>query len=102
MRTCPRAIWITDTKLLGGFIGMDALLPLIFQNVQAGGYYQQQVTGGRVNGSTAHDRVAAVGLEISVTFPKLMLFVSCRYLYEFMAEDRAQGQTFVLNLTKRF
>ncbi len=66
------------------------------------GYYQQQMTGGNVIGSTAHDRVAAVGPEISVTFPKPMLFVSFRYLYEFMAEDRAQGQTFVLNLTKRF
>lgn len=31
-----------------------------------------------------------------------MLFVSLRYLYEFMAKDRAQGQTVVLNLTKRF
>ena len=66
------------------------------------GYYQQQVTGDSVNGSTAHDRVAAVGPEISVTFPKPMLFVSFRYLYEFMAEDRAQGQTFALTLTKRF
>ena len=27
-----------------------------------------------------------------------MLFVSFRYLYEFMAEDRAQGQTFVADL----
>jgi hypothetical protein len=31
-----------------------------------------------------------------------MLFVSFRYLYEFMAENRAQGQTFTLTLTKRF
>jgi hypothetical protein len=50
----------------------------------------------------AHNRVAAVRPEINVTFPKPMLFVSFRYLYEFMAEDRVQGQTFVLNLTKRF
>jgi len=213
----PRAIWITDTKLLGGFLGMDALLPLVYQNVQAGGYdsdtfgigdvffegtwswhiqhfdfslgagvwaptgassappttdagagywtpmltagvtwyidrektwsvsalnryefnteqrdtditpgqaytlewgiaksvsqtvdlgvvgyYQQQTTGGNLNGSSAHDRVAAVGPEISLAFPKPMLFVSLRYLYEFMAKDRAQGQTLVLNLTKRF
>jgi hypothetical protein len=81
---------------------MDALLPLIFQNVQAGDYYQQQVTGGSVNGSTAQDRVVAVGLEISVTFPKPMLFVAFCYLCEFMAEGRAHCHTFVLNLTKRF
>ena len=212
----PRVIWITDTRLLGGFLGVDALLPLIYQNVRAGdresnfgigdvfaegtlswhiqhfdfsfgagfwaptgdsaappspptgqgywtpmltagatwymdsektwsvsalnryefnteqrdtditpgqaytlewgisktlkktidlgavGYYQQQTTGGNVNGSPAHDRVAAVGPEISVAFPKPMIFVSFRYLYEFMAKSRAQGQTFTLNLTKRF
>ena len=66
------------------------------------GYYQQQMTGGDVNGSSAHDRVASVGPEISVAFPQPMLFVSLRYLYEFMAKDRAQGQTFALTLTKRF
>ncbi len=212
----PRAIWITDTKLLGGYLGVDALLPLVYQNVRAGGrdnnfgvgdvfaegtlswhiqrfdfsfgagfwaptgdsapppspptgagywtpmltagatwyidqaktwsvsalnryefnteqrdtnitpgqaytlewgigktlakvydigvvgYYQQQTTGGNVNGSLAHDRVAAVGPEISVAFPNQMVFVSFRYLYEFMAKDRAQGQTFALTLTKRF
>src|ERR1035437_3235819 len=26
--TIPRVIWITDTKFLGGFVGVDALLPL--------------------------------------------------------------------------
>jgi hypothetical protein len=31
-----------------------------------------------------------------------MLFVSARYAYEFMAEDRAQGHTLALTLTKRF
>jgi hypothetical protein len=66
------------------------------------GYYQQQLTGDDLNGSTANDRVAAVGPEISLAFPKPMLFVSFRYLYEFMAEDRLQGQTFSLTLTKRF
>jgi len=66
------------------------------------GYYQQQTTGGNVNGSSGHDRVASVGPEIGVSFPKPMLTVSIRYLYEFMSKDRAQGQTFVLNLTKRF
>lgn len=217
----PRVIWITDTKLLGGFVGVDALLPLVYQslavntpggpydgntfgigdvfaegtlswhiqhfdfsagcgvwmptgdsaappttragagywtpmltagatwyidqaktwsvsalnryefnteqrdtNITPGqaytlewgigktlakvydigvvGYYQQQTTGGNVNGSPAHDRVAAVGPEISVAFPNQMVFVSFRYLYEFMAKDRAQGQTFALTLTKRF
>jgi hypothetical protein len=67
------------------------------------GYYQQKVTTDDGVGSTnIRDRVAAVGPEISVAFPKPMLFVSLRYLYEFMAEARLQGHTFGLTLTKRF
>jgi hypothetical protein len=202
----PRAIWITDTKFLGGYVGVDALLPFVYQQLKftgfnsstfgvgdlfgegtlswhikqfdfsvgsgvwaptgdsgsptdaglgywtfmqtAGatwyideektwavsalnryefnteqsqpapgdaytlewgvsksvckeadlgvvGYYQQQVTGGS-------DRVAAVGPEVSVMFPKQMFFVSLRYNYEFMAESRAQGNAIALTLTKRF
>ena len=210
----PRVIWITDTKFLGGFVGVDALLPLGDQHVKAGGfddstfgigdffgegtlswhpkqfdfaigsgvwaptgdsgphttragagfwtfmqtagatwyvdeektwavsalnryefnteqrdahvtpgdtytlewgvsktvakvvdlgavgYYQQQVTGSS-NGSPL-SRVAAVGPEVSVAFPKQMFFVSLRYNYEFMAESRAQGNAVTLTLTKRF
>jgi hypothetical protein len=68
------------------------------------GYYQQQVTGdsGRIHDGGNHDRVAAIGPEISVAFPKYTGFASLRYLYEFMAEGRAQGHTFALTLTKRF
>jgi len=66
------------------------------------GYYQQQVTS--TSGSSASDRsrVAAVGPEVSVAFPKQMFFVSLRYNYEFMAENRAQGNAVTLTLTKRF
>lgn len=211
----PRVIYITDKKVLGGFIGVDALLPLAYQSVQAGGfdestcgigdlfaettlswhekqwdfslaagvwmptgdsaappttrvglgywtpmltagatwyadqektwalsalsryefntgqrdthitpgqaytlewgisktlekvydvgvvgYYQQQVTSDS-GVDKSRDSVAAVGPEISVAFPKQMLFVSFRYLYEFTAENRAQGHTFALTLTKR-
>ena len=67
------------------------------------GYYQQQVTTDCGTGaSKSRDRVAAVGPEINVVFPKPMLFASFRYNYEFMAENRAQGHTFALTLTKRF
>ena len=34
--TIPRVIWITDTKFLGGYVGVDALLPLVDQHVKAG------------------------------------------------------------------
>lgn len=68
------------------------------------GYYQQKVTddSGPAKYRKPQDRVAAIGPEISVAFPEPMLFVSLRYLNEFWAENRAQGNTFTLTLTKRF
>ena len=215
----PRVIWITDKQILGGFIGVDALLPLVHQNVRAGGfdqttfgigdfffegtlswhiqhfdfsvaagvwtptgdsalppttkigggywgpmltagatwyidaektwaisalnryefnteqrdtdvipgqaytlewgvsknlakvidvgavgYFQQKVTSDHGNYlyKKPRDLVAAVGPEVNVAFPKPMLFISLRYLYEFEAENRAQGHTVSLTLTKRF
>ena len=32
----PRFIWITDVKFLGGYVGMDAFLPLIYQHLEVG------------------------------------------------------------------
>jgi hypothetical protein len=216
----PRAIWITDTTLLGGNVGVDALLPLIYQSVKAGGYksdtfgigdffaestlswhpqqfdfsagfgvwaptgdsanppttrvgsgfwtpmftagitwypdadktwaisalsryefnteqrdthdtpgqaytlewgvsksctktidvgvvgyYQEKVTGDTGSnpvGLTPHNQVAAIGPEVSLAIPSAMTFVSLRYNYEFLAENRAQGHTVTLTLTKRF
>ena len=66
------------------------------------GYYQQQVTANSGSPASSRNRVAAVGPEVSVAFPKQMFFVSLRYNYEFMAENRAQGNAVTLTLTKRF
>ena len=73
-------------------------------DVGAVGYYQQKVSDdtGPAAFVAPQNRVIAIGPEINVAFPKQMFFVSCRYLYEFLAENRAQGQTFTLTLTKRF
>jgi len=72
-------------------------------DVGAVGYYQQQVTEDSGTGASgARDRVAGVGPEFSVAYPQQMFFVSLRYVYEFMAEGRAQGNTVTLTLTKRF
>jgi hypothetical protein len=216
----PRVIWITDTKFLGGNLGVDGLLPLVYQSVTAGpyksstfgigdffaestlswhlkqfdfsagaglwmptgdsavppttraglgywapmltagatwyldeartwsisalnrfeinteqrdtrdttgdaytmewgvsktlcktldlgvvGYYQQKVTGDTGPNPqylTPSDRVAGVGPEIGYAFPSIAMNVSLRYEYEFMAENRAQGHTVALTLTKRF
>ena len=66
------------------------------------GYYQQQVTPSTGSSSVNRNRVAAVGPEVSVMFPKPMFFLSLRYNYEFMAESRAQGHAVTLTLTKAF
>jgi len=66
------------------------------------GYYQQQVNPNEGASWSSRSRVAAVGPEVNVVFPDLMLFISLRYNYEFMAENRAQGNAVTLTLTKRF
>jgi hypothetical protein len=68
------------------------------------GYYQQRITAstGPDPAEFPYDRVAAIGPEISAAFPSVMIFASLRYDYEFMADNRAQGHTVTLTLTKRF
>ncbi len=66
------------------------------------GYYQTQVTPNSGVSYGSRSKVAAVGPEINVMFPKQMFFVSVRYNYEFMADSRAQGNAITLTLTKRF
>jgi hypothetical protein len=69
-------------------------------DVGAIGYYQQQVTSDSGQLASERDRVAGVGPEISAFFPSITLGVSLRYAYEFMAENRLQGHTVTLTLTK--
>jgi hypothetical protein len=70
------------------------------------GYYQQQVTEDNGHDGAAAsddlDHVASVGPEVNAFIPKLKLFASLRYLYEFSASDRPQGSTVTLTLTKMF
>jgi hypothetical protein len=74
----------------------------ILTNIDAGlaGYYQQQVTSD--NNGSPRNRVAGIGPEISAFCPACALGVSLRYAYEFMAENRLQGHTVALTLTRRF
>jgi len=34
----PRLIWITGEKILGGYYGMDVIVPLVYQNLDATGF----------------------------------------------------------------
>jgi hypothetical protein len=49
---------------------------------------------------SVHDRVWAIGPEVSTFLPCLRLGISLRGLREFDAVDRSEGYTIVLNLTK--
>ncbi|MFN0077856.1 MAG: transporter [Prosthecobacter sp.] len=67
------------------------------------GYWQRQTTFD--TGPAAprvRDGVAALGMEVTYAFPKIMLFTSLRYLHEFNATNRPQGDVINLTLTKRF
>jgi hypothetical protein len=67
------------------------------------GYYQLQTTTDDGPGAgAAKDHAAAVGPEINLAFPKIMLFASARYFYEFDAENRPEGHTANITITKRF
>jgi hypothetical protein len=72
-------------------------------DVGVAGYYQTQVTEDSGTGSSDDkDNVAAAGPEVTVAYPRYMLGWSLRYLYEFAAENRLQGHTVALTITKRF
>lgn len=69
------------------------------------GYCQWQVTDDSgVDATTTgdHDQIYGAGPEISVFIPKFKMFLSLRSLFEFEAEDRSEGNTTVLTLTKIF
>jgi hypothetical protein len=71
--------------------------------VGASGYYQQQTTVNTGRGANpALGWVSGIGPEIATFFPSAMLGVSLRYAYEFVAENRLQGHTVMLTVTKRF
>ena len=66
------------------------------------GYYQKQITGYSPSSAGAMDGVVGLGPEISTFCPKLGLFTSLRYVREFDAKARPEGNTVTLTLTKRW
>ena len=72
-------------------------------DVGVSGYYQLQTTKDSGQGaSNERDQVVGIGPEIVGFCPKLGLFTSLRYAREFAAQDRPQGNTVTLTLTRRF
>lgn len=82
-----------------------AVSKTVCQGVDLGvvGYWQQQTTKASGAGASSElASVAAVGPEISAVLPKLGVIASLRYLREFCANARPEGNTISLTLTKRF
>ena len=75
-------------------------------DVGVAGYCHWQVTDDSGSDVTweksVHDRVYALGPEISRFFPSLMLGFSLKHLWEFDAQDRSEGYATALNITKAF
>lgn len=75
-------------------------------DIGVAGYCQWQLTddeGADVNyDPSIHDRVFAVGPEISGFIPKWGLGLSFRALWEFEAQDRPEGMVATFTLTKSF
>jgi len=70
------------------------------------GYAQWQLTDDDGSDVTwdagVHDRVAAVGPEVTVFIPPAKVFLSIRSLFEFSAVDRPEGTTTTLTVIKIF
>jgi hypothetical protein len=73
------------------------------KSISAGvvGYYQAKVTGDTGMNPQPLNRVAAIGPEFDLGFPAQKLLLQLRYDYEFLSDNRAQGHTVSLVLTKR-
>lgn len=69
-------------------------------DVGVAGYCQFQTT--TQSGSSLKDQVVAIGPEISGVCPSMGLLYSLRYLREVSADNRFEGNTVALTLTKRF
>jgi len=83
--------------------GIDKTLAKIW-DVGLVGYCHWQVTDDRGSDvswdKSVHDRVWAIGPEVSIFLPGLGLGISLKGVREFDAVDRSEGYIIVLNLTK--
>ncbi len=71
-------------------------------DIGVAGYWQIQTTDDSGSGaSDLNDQVVGIGPEISAMCTKTGIIFSLRYIFEVMAQDRFQGQTVCLTLTKR-
>ena len=66
----PRVIWITDTKFLGGFVGVDALLPLVDQQREGRRHLTAPLLASEISLAKARSR----GISSSLTLRSAAAF----------------------------
>jgi hypothetical protein len=67
------------------------------------GYHQMATTAASNDtGSVMKDYATALGPEISLAFPQKMFFVSARYMREVSVDNRSEGNTINITITKKF
>jgi hypothetical protein len=78
----------------------------VCQGVDVGlvGYWQQQTTkdGGSPLASMLKDRKTGIGAEVNAFWPQIGAFTSLRYVHEFDAKDRPEGDLVTFTFTKPF
>jgi hypothetical protein len=90
--------------------GISKYLPLnkaqtLQLEVGPAGYDSWQITddtGSAAKNPGVHDQVHSVGGQLGLTYAPWLLSVNFHAFYEFASEDRFQGQSFGLNITKMF
>lgn len=90
--------------------GISQYLPLtsdqkLLLEIGPTGYSSWQVSddkGSHARNSGIHDSVHAVGGQLGLTYVPWMLSINFRGMYEYAARDRFQGDSFGLNIGKKF
>jgi len=90
--------------------GVSQYLPLntkrtLIAEIGPAGYDSWQVTdddGAAARNPSVHDDVHGVGMQLGAIYVPWRVTANLRYLYEFAASDRFDGQSIGLNLAKSF
>jgi hypothetical protein len=90
--------------------GISQYLPLKKDNsllleVGPAGYYEWQIsdsTGSQVRNPSSRTTVSGIGGQLGVTYVPWMLALNFRGFYEYHAEERLQGESFGINISRKF
>ncbi|MGD8307853.1 MAG: transporter [Chromatiales bacterium] len=105
-----RSIDVTPGSHVSWNWGISQYLPLtkdekVLLELGPAGYSQWQVSddsGSAARNRSVHDQVHAAGLQLGLTHVPWMASLTAKYLHEFRAEDRFEGQVVTLSVAKSF